>query len=126
MNDYKTIVSVFISVLFALFYFVSIYFMTGRGGRLIAGYHYQPIKKEAMKYHKYVMRRFGAFIFIIFLIAHILTVSAIFKVMVLCYIMVGFLPIFVICGLVYFNKSKKIKEALRLEKELEENDNAEE
>ena len=125
MNDYKIIVAVFISVLFSLFYFISIFFMTGRGGIMIAGYHYQPIKKEAMKYHKYIMRRFGAFIFIIFLIIHILTISGIFKVMILFYTMVGFLPIFVICGLVYFSKSQKIKEALRLEKELDENDKRE-
>lgn len=117
--DTNSIVSILISVVFLFLYLFSIYFMTGRGGYLIAGYHFQPTNKDAMKYHKYVMRRFGGYILLILIIIHILTISGILRVMPLCYTMIGLLPIVIISGLIYFNKSKKIKDALYKEKELD-------
>lgn len=115
------IIAILISIIFIVLYCVMIYYMTGHGGKTIAGYHFEPTSEQAKKHHKYIMRRIGIFGSFLIGIIHTLTISGILKVMPLCYSMIALLPIYTVIGLLYFNKNKKIREAMKLEKELDKN-----
>lgn len=117
----REIIAILMSIIFIALYCVMIYFMTGHGGKTIAGYHFEPTNEQAKKHHKYIMRRIGIFGFFLIGIIHTLTISGILKVMPLCYNMTALLPIYTVVGLLYFNKSKMIREAMKLEKELDKN-----
>lgn len=114
-----TLIAIIVSVIFCILYICMFYFISGHGGKSIAGYHFEPTNKDAKKYHRYIMRRVGIYGFLLIAIIHALTLSGIYKFMPLCYSMIAILPIYAIAGVVWFNKSKKIKNALRLEKELD-------
>lgn len=117
------LIGIIVSAIFCVLYIFMFYFITGHGGKSIAGYHFEPTNKEALKYHKYIMRRIGFFGLFLIAIIHTLTLSGIYKFMPLCYTMIAILPIYAIVGIIWFNKSKKIKNAMRLERELDKKSN---
>ena len=113
----KEIITAIISVVFAFLYIMGIVFCCGKGGSLIAGYHYEAKAPTALKYHKKIMLRIG--LWYLFLIAslHACIMLSIYNYFVLCYVFIGFTVAIAVIGLLYFNMSKKMKFLIKKERE---------
>lgn len=119
--DVISIYAIFVSFIMFFVYLPGIYFLIGKGGITVAGYHFEPKNKKAMVHHKYIMRRLGIWYLLLIALLHSCTLCGMFKQMIACYILLGILIIHSILGLIWFNKNKKIKRARYLEKKLNEN-----
>ena len=104
------------SILCGVLYLLSILMFCGKGGTLIAGYHFSAKGKKAEKYHNFIMRIFGIIIlaFTLFLHASLLCVA--FKQFIPFGILIGIAVIIVICGIIYMNINPQIQNARKMEK----------
>lgn len=116
----NSLLAILFSIVFLPIYVIAILMFFGIGGELVAGYHFSPKNKEAKKYHRYVMRRFGALIFLIVASMHALILGFILNIFPLGYSMFAVFLLVTIFGMLYVNKSKKMKIACERERELEE------
>lgn len=104
------------SILCVVMYVLSISMLCGKGGTLIAGYHFNAKGKRAQKYHNHIMRIFGVIILVFTLFLHASLLCAAFKQLVPFGILLGIAVIIVICGIIYININPKIQNARKMEK----------
>lgn len=116
-----------LNVLFAILLSVTVFlfmylfgamFLFGKGGFLVAGYHFEPKGEKAKVYHNYIMRRLGLWALLLIATIHICTVCGLLGYKIVCYVFVGLMIAETIFGIVWFNFSKKIKNAMKMEREL--------
>lgn len=113
----KTIAIVLVSTIFAILYILGILMLCGKGGILIAGYHYEPKTERAKKYHKKVMAVIGGWYMLLVsdLLAFIVSALLIKKVLMIVF---GVLvAVIVIAMLVHVNCNPKILELMRKERD---------
>lgn len=68
--------------LFLAMYIMGILFIFGKGGSLIAGYHFNPKGEKAKVYHKYVMRRIGIWFLLLIVLIHVGTICGLLNYLV--------------------------------------------
>lgn len=104
--------------IFLAMYVMGILFIFGKGGSLIAGYHFAPKGEKANKYHKYIMRRIGIWFLLLISTIHVCTICGLFKYSVVSWVFFGLMIAIAVVGIIWFNTSKKIKHAMKMEREL--------
>lgn len=107
------------SIVFVVLYILSIIIMSGHGGEMVSGYHYQPKLDKAKKPHKYVMFRVGFFTFLLVVLIHAIVVVGIMKYKIALYVLLGIVPVYLLLWILYFVKNKHFKAILVLLEQLE-------
>lgn len=104
------------SVISFLLLIIGICMMFGKGGILIAGYNYTPKNKRAIKYHKWLLRRFACLLISSSLVFLASGLFKYFNYDLAFYICISFVVIIIICGIIYLNTSNKAKFAQKMVK----------
>ena len=100
-----------------LLYAIGILMLCGKGGILVAGYHYEPKTERAKKYHKKVMQIIGWWYLALITSMLVLIVSAILFQKVVAIISGVLMGIIMIAMLVHLNCSPKMLELRRKERD---------
>ncbi|MEG1535721.1 MAG: hypothetical protein RR416_01980 [Clostridia bacterium] len=121
--DIKPIISIVISFIFVMLYILGFVFIAGRGGATISGYHFEPKGVKARMCHNYVMRRFGLWYLSLVAFIHTIVLCGINGHTIVVFVTIGALVADIVLGLVWFNKNKKMKRMMFLERKLSEDEN---
>lgn len=100
-----------------LLYAIGILMLCGKGGILVAGYHYEPKTERAKKYHKKVMQIIGLWYLALITSMFVLIVSAILSQKVVAIISGVLMGLIMIGALVYLNCNPKMLELRRKERD---------
>lgn len=100
-----------------LLYAIGILMLCGKGGILVAGYHYEPKTERAKKYHKKIMRIIGLWYLALITSMFVLIVSAILSQKVVAIISGILMGIIMIAMLVHLNCNPKMLELRRKERD---------
>ena len=100
-----------------LLYAIGILMLCGKGGILVAGYHYEPKTERAKKYHKKIMRIIGLWYLALITSMFVLIVSAILSQKVVAIISGVLMGIIMIAMLVHLNCNPKMLELMRKERD---------
>lgn len=113
----KTIAIVLVSTIFAILYILGILMLCGKGGILVAGYHYEPKTERAKKYHKKVMAVIGGWYMLLVSDLLAFIVSALLLKKVLMIVFGVLVAVIVVAMLVHVNCSPKMLELMRKERD---------
>lgn len=100
-----------------LLYAIGILMLCGKGGILVAGYHYEPKTERAKKYHKKIMRIIGLWYLVLITSMFALIISAILGQNVVAIISGVLMGIIMIAMLVHLNCNPKMLELRRKERD---------
>ena len=100
-----------------LLYALGIMMLCGKGGILVAGYHYEPKTERAKAYHKKVMQIIGLWYLALITSMFILIISAIYSQKVIAIVSGVLMGIIVIAMIVHLNCSPKMLELRRKERD---------
>lgn len=114
------LIAVCLSIVFVFLYIPGIFFLFGKGGLSIGGYHYTASSEKGKYFHKIILRRAGVFYIILIGLIHACILTGILGKPVACYTLIPITVVWVVAGILYFNLSKKIRFARRQEKFFDE------
>lgn len=114
------LIAVCLSIVFVFLYIPGIFFLFGKGGLSIGGYHYTASSEKGKHFHKIILRRAGVFYIILIGLIHACILTGILGKPVACYTLIPITVVWVVAGILYFNLSKKIRFARRQEKFFDE------
>ena len=114
------LIAVCLSIVFVFLYIPGIFFLFGKGGLSIGGYHYTASSEKGKYFHKIILRRAGVFYIILIGLIHACILTGILSKPVACYTLIPITVVWVVAGILYFNLSKKIRFARRQEKFFDE------
>lgn len=100
-----------------LLYALGILMLCGKGGILVAGYHYEPKTERAKKYHKKVMQIIGLWYLALITSMFVLIISAIYAQKVVAIVSGVLMGIIMIAMLVHLNCNPKMLELRRKERD---------
>lgn len=118
--EQNELIAVCLSIVFVFLYIPGIFFLFGKGGLSIGGYHYTASSEKGKYFHKIILRRAGVFYIILIGLIHACILTGILGKPVACYTLIPITVVWVVAGILYFNLSKKIRFARRQEKFFDE------
>ena len=113
-------IAICLSVFFVFLYIPGVFYLFGKGGLSIGGYHYDALSEKGKRYHGIIMRRAGFFYIILIGLLHACIVTSILGKLIACYVLIPIIIIWCILSILYFNYSKKIRFARQQEKMYDE------
>ena len=117
MEGNEVLIICILSTIGVFLYAIGIFMLCGKGGILVAGYHYEPKTERAKKYHKKVMQIIGLWYLALITSMLVLIVSAILFQKVVAIISGVLMGIIMIAMLVHLNCSPKMLELRRKERD---------
>ena len=117
MGANEVLILCIMSTIGVVLYAIGIFMLCGKGGILVAGYHYEPKTERAKKYHKKVMQIIGWWYLALITSMLVLIVSAILFQKVVAIISGVLMGIIMIAMLVHLNCSPKMLELRRKERD---------
>ena len=117
MGANEVLIICILSTIGVFLYAIGIFMLCGKGGILVAGYHYEPKTERAKKYHKKVMQIIGLWYLALITSMFVLIVSAILFQKVVAIISGVLMGIIMIAMIVHLNCSPKMLELRRKERD---------
>lgn len=117
MGAKEVLIICILSTIGVFLYAIGIFMLCGKGGILVAGYHYEPKTERAKKYHKKIMRIIGLWYLALITSMFVLIVSAILSQKVVAIISGVLMGLIMIGALVYLNCNPKMLELMRKERD---------
>lgn len=117
MGANEVLIICILSTIGVFLYAIGIFMLCGKGGILVAGYHYEPKTERAKKYHKKIMRIIGLWYLALITSMFVLIVSAILSQKVVAIISGVLMGIIMIAMLVHLNCNPKMLELRRKERD---------
>ena len=117
MGANEVLIICILSTIGVFLYAIGIFMLCGKGGILVAGYHYEPKTERAKKYHKKVMQIIGLWYLALITSMFVLIVSAILSQKVVAIISGVLMGIIMIAMLVHLNCNPKMLELMRKERD---------
>ena len=86
--EQNELVAVCLSIVFVFLYIPGIFFLFGKGGLSIGGYHYTASSEKGKYFHKIILRRAGVFYIILIGLIHACILTGILGKPVACYTLI--------------------------------------
>ena len=117
MGANEVLILCIMSTIGVFLYAIGIFMLCGKGGILVAGYHYEPKTERAKKYHKKIMRIIGLWYLALVTLIFGCIISALYSSKVgqiVCGVLAG---VVLIAMIVHLNCSPKMLELRRKERD---------